>query len=80
MRLQMAAVNQGFLGEISQSAKSSRGSRSGGSFTLVLSGSTAEAGFGRGGAAGALVEAAAGAEPLSGSQKTTSSFHSRVGL
>ena len=54
-RLTMLRVNQGFFGVISQSAKTSRGSRSGGSLTGFPSGKTAACGAVLvGGTAGAL--------------------------
>src|ERR1039457_1710041 len=81
-RFAMLRVNQGFFGVISQSAKTSRGSRSGDSLTCFPPGKAAVCG-----AILVAVEAGefdaqldASALVLSGSQKTTSSFHSRVGL
>ncbi len=94
-RLTMLRVNQGFFGVISQSAKTSRGSRSGGNWILVPSGKDRVCGSMAGRRHGAPLATAVGFAPLagfsgatlaagalvwSGSQKTCSSFHSRVGL
>ena len=81
-RLAMLRVNQGFFGVINQSAKTSRGSRSGESLASFPPGKTAVCGGVLvGGGAGALdVLLHACAPAPSGSQNTTSSFHSRVGL
>src|SRR5271169_3007898 len=101
-RLAMARVNQGFLGVMSQSAKISLGSRSGGNLTFLPSGNTGSCGTltagggGCGGAFAALVTFAAGGFGTmasrhgavlpgvvlapNGSQNTSSSFHSLVGL
>ena len=89
-RFAMLRVNHGFFDVMSQSAKTSRGSRFGGSLTLVPSGKNATAGGVLVGGAGDRAEAllvpvvagrlVAQAAEFSGSQKTFSSFHSRVGL
>src|SRR5215472_8951328 len=99
-RLAIARVNQGFLGVISQSAKTSRGSRLGENLTFLPSGKTpsvgggggvcgggtgAAAALGAGFAAGAMASRPGAVLPAmwlapSGSQNTSSSFHSLVGL
>src|SRR4051794_9293760 len=100
-RLTMARVNHGFLGVISQAAKTSRGSRSDGNLAFLPLGNAGACGaltaigcgsdgFGAaaalaGGFGGAMASrpgAVLPAMPLapSGSQNTSSSFHSLVGL
>src|ERR1039457_4041944 len=98
--LAIARGNQGFLGVISQSAKTSRGSRSGGSLTFLPLGKTGSCGAlttgggGGGGGGVAVGDGFTGAGAMasrpgtalpgvrlapSGSQNTSSSFHSAVG-
>ncbi len=74
----MFFVNHGFCGVISQSANTSRGSRPDESSTAVPSGKAAATGPFTAGGAG-VPSGSLAVEP-SGSQKTCSSFHSRVGL